>query len=96
KPIPSLRIHQMLNQQLSKMKGFTLENGIYKVDMPGKNSKAMLTIKDGFVLVQANGSYEAEAIFFEVLRKCEQSFLAIDTKHQRYGWLKPIKERKFV
>ncbi|WP_442599636.1 sporulation inhibitor of replication protein SirA [Neobacillus sp. D3-1R] len=96
KSIPSLRIHQMIHQQLSKMKGFTMENGLYKVEVQGKNSKAILMIKDGYVLVQAEGSYEAEAIFFEVLRKCEQSFLAIDIEHQRYGWLKPIKERKFV
>lgn len=96
KPIPALRLHQMICHQLSKLKGFTTEKGTYKVEMQGKMSNAYLTIKDGFVLVEADGSYEAEAIFFEVLRKCEPSFLAIDIENHRFGWLKPIKERKFV
>jgi hypothetical protein len=96
KPCPSLRIHQMLHQHLSKMKGFTYENGAYKVELIGKTSNAKLKIEDSYVLVEADGSYEAEAIFFEVLRKCEPSFLAIDLEHERYGWLKPIRERKFV
>jgi hypothetical protein len=96
KPIPALRIHQMIHQQLSKMRGYYFENGTYKVELAGKTSNARLRIEDGFVLVEADGSYEAEAVFFEVLRKCETSFLAIDIEHHRYGWLKPIKERKFV
>jgi hypothetical protein len=96
KPCPALRIHQMIHQQLSKMKGFTYENGTYKVELIGKTSNAKLKIEDSYVLVEADGSYEAEAIFFEVLRKCEPSFLAIDLEHERYGWLKPIRERKFV
>lgn len=96
KPIPALRIHQMIHQQLSKLKGYCVGNGSYLVELAGKTSNAKLVIEDGFVLVEADGSYEAEAIFFEVLRKCESSFLAIDIEHHRYGWLKPIKERKFV
>ncbi|MHC0037100.1 sporulation inhibitor of replication protein SirA [Pseudoneobacillus sp. C159] len=96
KPIPSLRIHQVLNQQLAKLKGYIAENGVYRVELVGRTSVATLSIRDGYLLVQAEGNYEAEAVFFEVLRKCEASFLAIDIDHVRYGWLKPIKERKFV
>jgi hypothetical protein len=96
KPIPALRIHQMIHQQLSKMKGYLAQNGSYYVELAGKTSNARLKIEDKYVTVEADGSYEAEAIFFEVLRKCETSFLAIDVEHHRYGWLKPIKERKFV
>jgi hypothetical protein len=96
KPIPALRLHQMVHQHLSKIKGYCAENGYYKVELAGKTSNAWLRIEDVYITVEAEGSYEAEAIFFEVLRKCESSFLAIDIEHQRYGWLKPIKERKFV
>ncbi|MFD2443651.1 sporulation inhibitor of replication protein SirA [Bacillus sp. CGMCC 1.16607] len=96
KPIPALRIHQMIHQELSKVKGYSAKNGFYEVALPGKTSGATLVISDKYVTVTADGSYEAEAIFFEVLRKCEPSFLAIDTECGRYGWLKPIKERKFV
>jgi hypothetical protein len=95
KPIPALRLHQYLNQQLYHQKGFLYENGTYYLEM-GKRSRARLEIKDKCLILEASGSYEAETIFFEVLRKAESSFLAIDLKHHRYGWLKPIKERKFV
>jgi hypothetical protein len=96
KPIPALRLHQMIHQQLSKLRGYLAQNGSYFVELAGKTSNARLTIEDKFLTVAADGSYEAEAIFFEVLRKCETSFLAIDMENHRYGWLKPIKERKFV
>ena len=48
------------------------------------------------LIVKAEGNYEAETAFFECIRKCGASFLAIDFEHEQFGWLKPIKERKFV
>lgn len=96
KTIPALRIHQLVHQQLGKMKSFKVEEGICSIEMSGKLSTAKMKIRDGCVRVEAQGNYEAETIFFEVLRKCEPSFLALDLEHERFGWLKPIKERKFV
>ena len=34
--------------------------------------------------------------FLNVFVNVELAFLAIDFDHERFGWLKPIKERKFV
>ncbi|OCA89298.1 hypothetical protein A8F94_23940 [Bacillus sp. FJAT-27225] len=96
RPLPVLRIHQLLHKQLEKTKGFSVENGIYKIEVNGKFSTATLAVFEQHIVVSANGGYEAETAFFEVLRKCESSFLAIDLDNKRYGWLKPIKERKFV
>lgn len=95
KSIPSIRLHQYLKQQLQGTKGFLYENGTYKMEY-GRNSSAKLEIHERFLLLNAYGNYEAETRFFEVLRKNEGSYLAIDLRNHRYGWLKPIKERKFV
>ncbi|MBU8877934.1 sporulation inhibitor of replication protein SirA [Bacillus sp. FJAT-29790] len=95
KPIPGLKLHQYINQQLFRKKDFLTKKGAYYIEM-GKRSHAKLEVYDQCLVLKANGNYDAETVFFEVLRKSESSFLAIDIQHHRYGWLKPIKERKFV
>lgn len=95
KPIPGLKLHQYINQQMYRNKDFLAQKGIYYLEM-GKRSSAKLEINDRCIILKASGNYDAETIFFEILRKSESSFLAIDIDHHRYGWLKPIKERKLV
>ncbi len=95
KPIPGLKLHQYVNQQLYRKNDFLVKKGAYYIKM-GKRSNAKLEVNDQSLILEASGNYDAETIFFEVLRKSESSFLAIDLEHHRYGWLKPIKERKFV
>lgn len=95
KPIPSIRLHQYIQQQMQNTAGYSFENGVYRIDY-GKSSRAKLEVFDRFLMIEAEGSYEAETCFFEVLRKNEGAFLAVDLRNDRYGWLKPIKERKFV
>ena len=96
KKVEVLKIHQLIQKQLGKIKGFKAENGAYSIGLSGKLSTAKLEVFQDLITIDAQGSYEAETAFFEVLRKCESSFLALDLEHQRYGWLKPIKERKFI
>lgn len=96
KPIPTLRLHQIIHQQLNKLDGYHNKQGTYYVEKNGIVSVAKLNINDRMLTVESYGGYDAETIFFEVLRKCEHSFLAIDLLRHHYGWLKPIKERKFV
>jgi len=91
KQIPSFRLHQYIKEQLHLNKDFQMRKGAYYLKI-GKRSKAKLEIFDRSIVLVANGNYEAETAFFEVLRKNEASFLAIDLEHERYGWLKPIKE----
>lgn len=95
KPIHGLKIHQYVSQNLQKNKSFYIKKGTYYLEI-GKRSFAELVIGEHCLTLKASGHYEAETVFFEVLRKLESSFLAIDLDHQRCGWLKPIKERKFV
>ena len=96
KSIPALRIHQLLHQQLSKVKGFHVENGTYIYENKSNNSSATLKVHERWLELQSHGQVDAETVFFEILRKCESSFLAIDLESNKYGWLKPIKERKYV
>lgn len=93
--IPSIRLHQYLQQQLQNVKGFRMSQGAYVIDY-GRTSQAKLEIYERYLLLTAQGSYEAETSFFEVIRKNEDSYLAVDLMNHRYGWLKPIKDRKFV
>lgn len=96
KSIPVLRIHQLLHQQLSKSKGFRVENGIYFYENHTNNSSATLKVHERWLELDSHGPVDAETVFFEILRKCESSFLAIDLESNKYGWLKPIKERKYI
>lgn len=96
KPLSVLKIHQLIQKQLGKVRGFTEDSGTYIMELSGKLSAAYLQISDKYLSIKANGSYEAETVFFEILRKSESSFLAIDLEHFRFGWLKPIKERKLI
>ena len=96
KRVEVLKIHQLIQKQLGKVKGFRADHGAYTLYLSGKLSTARVEVFQELISVEAEGSYEAETAFFEVLRKCESSFLAIDLEHERYGWLKPIKERKFI
>lgn len=95
KPIQVLKIHQYISQCLPKNKFVYTEKGTYYLEM-GKNCYAELDIQGKRLIIHSSGHYEAETAFFEVLRKVEPSFLAIDFGNQHCGWLKPIKERKFV
>ena len=96
KKVEVLKIHQLIQKQLGKKKEFRAEHGTYSFELSGRLSRANLQVFQDLITVEATGSYEAETVFFEVLRKCESSFLALDMDHQRFGWLKPIKERKYV
>ncbi|MDE3838621.1 sporulation inhibitor of replication protein SirA [Bacillus methanolicus] len=96
KPIPTFCLQQLIHQKLNKNKDFYIEDGIYYIKKGSKSSWARLEFCDRFLKLDSKGSYDAETVFFEVLRKCESSFLAVDLDHHRYGWLNPIKERKFV
>ena len=96
KPIPALKLHQLLHQKLMKNKDFHIEAGSYFIEKSNKQSAAKLEIFDRYLVLESGGSYDAETIFFEVIRKCENAFLAVDLDKKLYGWLKPIKERKFV
>lgn len=93
-----MQLKQFLEQELENRTGFTTLNDSYIIHRKHlhRKSSANLTITNDCLQLRANGNYEAETIFFEVLRKFAPSFLAMDFDRDQYGWLNPIKQRKFV
>ncbi|CAI9385818.1 MULTISPECIES: sporulation inhibitor of replication protein SirA [Bacillaceae] len=94
-PISKWMIENQLYAALQQNKSFQLKDGVFYIDN-GNLSKASLTVEKNYLSIEADGYYDAESIFFEIIRKHEPSFLAIDVENGRFGWLKPIKERNFV
>jgi hypothetical protein len=95
KPIQKLKIKKNLTEVFHAAHFFSIKNGIFEIDITNR-SFAQLEIYENFIILKSSGNYEAETYFFEVLRKCESTFIAVDRERQRCVWLKPIKERKFV
>ncbi|MBQ6447479.1 sporulation inhibitor of replication protein SirA [Cytobacillus oceanisediminis] len=94
-PISKWMIENQLYAALQRNKSFQYKDGVFYIEN-GNLSSASLMMKDDYLYIEADGYYDAESIFFEIIRKHEPSFLAIDIENDRFGWLKPIKERNFV
>jgi hypothetical protein len=96
KKVPIIQLQLAIEQRLQKKMNYWTQNGKYYLEKTNGSSKAVLIIQNDSITLEAEGDYEAETAFFESIRKYEATFLAIDFEHEKYGWLKPIKERKFV
>lgn len=94
KPIPSIRIHQVIEMNMKSIKGYKKINNVHILDCP--NSTGRLSIHERFIHLESEGNFEAESLFFEILRKSERFFLAMDFHSDRFGWLTPIKIRKLI
>ncbi|PLT32101.1 sporulation inhibitor of replication protein SirA [Bacillus sp. V5-8f] len=94
--IPVAALKNILEKLSIRNKEFLYKDGIYYLEKRTGKSKAVLKLGNEFLALQADGNFEAETSFFECIRKYESGFLAIDLENHRYGWLKPVKERKFV
>ncbi|MBP3039846.1 sporulation inhibitor of replication protein SirA, partial [Bacillaceae bacterium Marseille-Q3522] len=90
-----VKLHQYIGHFLNKRKGFFFDKNTYSFEN-GKNLFAQLSIEERRLILKTKGNFESETVFFEILRKSEPSFLAVAINEERYGWLKPIKERNFV
>lgn len=93
-PVPTFPLQQTLEQALKNKEGY--KRVAYQHKIEKEDSTAKLSIFEKYLKLSSTGSFEAEAIFFEIIRKQAPYFLAIDSSSNRYGWLQPIKQRKFV
>jgi hypothetical protein len=94
--IPMQKINQLLETNLANRVLDQKVNHVHKIELNNQRGNAILSVKKRYLELTSYGSYEAETIFFEVLRKFDPCFLAMDLNGERYGWLNPIKERNFV
>ncbi|MBS4199063.1 sporulation inhibitor of replication protein SirA [Bacillus sp. FJAT-49732] len=95
KPLPYLDLHKHLAHSVQN-KEFYIKGKVYCAENTGIHEGAELSIGERCLQLKAWGSYAFESIFFEVLRQFNGKFLAMDIENDQYGWVKPIKERKFV
>lgn len=94
-PLPYLELHKLFTRNAQQNTILIQGNSYYAGKMKARKS-AELTIEESYLLLHAKGGFDSETLFFEVLRKYEGHFFAVDFEHERYGWIKPVKERKYI
>lgn len=96
KPIPITYLDELILMYLAKEIDYEHVSPFHHYHLRHNRGKATLVLKSENIEITALGSVEAETVFFEVLRKFSACFLAMDFQNEQYGWLSPIKQRKFV
>ncbi|MFC7784249.1 MULTISPECIES: sporulation inhibitor of replication protein SirA [unclassified Rossellomorea] len=94
KPIPYLPTQRLLQHELMKVEGAAWVDSVATIERGA--SGATLVLNEKWMTLNTWGQDESEYIFFEILRKNMGQLLAIDIQNERFGWLKPIKQRKFI
>lgn len=94
--IPTLQIKKNLEQVLKKRQDFYVLQDHYYLDIKALESKAVLKDNGTMITISASGSYQAETIFFEVLRQINPAFFAMDFEKRNYGWLNPVKQVNYI
>jgi Sporulation inhibitor of replication protein SirA len=93
-PIPYLPTQRILQHEMVKVEGARWIDTTAIIE--AKDSGANLSLNERSISIEAWGPNDCEYVFFEILRRNMGRLLAIDLKNERYGWLKPIKQRKFI
>jgi hypothetical protein len=94
--IPFLPFNRAISQALALKRGtIQNDNQFYFESSCGKNN-AVISLMDRYIDVKIKGHSDWEACIFELLRKLDGRLLAIDIENEQFGWLKPIKVRKYI
>ncbi|MBU8907394.1 sporulation inhibitor of replication protein SirA [Desertibacillus haloalkaliphilus] len=96
RPIPALQLQQLLKQSLKHRIDYYSYKDTHCLSLQPSLSIAEVNLFETKITLEAEGNFDAETIFFEVLRKFDPYFMAIDVKNFRYGWLNPIKQVKLI
>lgn len=96
RPIPVTRIEHDLNKTLGERSDYNTSSYAYTLDLVDKQSNAELYLNKHCIMNKASGDFEAETMFFEILRNIDPCFLAMEFHKHRCGWLNPIKPNYFI
>lgn len=96
KSIPGIHINQFIEMEMSSMNNYVVSKEGHCLSLQNGKSKAILSVEERSIKLVGIGNFEAEMVFFDLLRKWDTRFLAIDFEKKRFGWISPIKQRKFV
>ncbi|RSK27121.1 sporulation inhibitor of replication protein SirA [Bacillus sp. HMF5848] len=95
-PISVFNLEYIIHKQLRHDARYEKLPQAFVVADRQEESFAKLHLATSYITLEAYGTYEAETLFFEVLRQNCPYFLAIDFENSQYGWLAPIRNRKYV
>ncbi|MDT2045937.1 sporulation inhibitor of replication protein sirA [Priestia aryabhattai] len=96
RPLAISYIQRAILQTFSQYPHFFIHNDHFVLEYPHKKSRASLKINSQCITIEGDGNVDAETAFFEVLRKLDACYLAINYGTEEYGWLRPVKTRKYV
>ncbi|UOE92751.1 sporulation inhibitor of replication protein SirA [Alkalihalobacillus sp. LMS39] len=96
RPISTLQLQQLVGQAFKRNQNYEQFKNTHYLSISQPFSQAELTLNPTMITVTSDGGYEAETIFFEVLRKYNACFFAMDMNDFRFGWLNPIKQVKLI
>lgn len=94
-PLPYLDLHKLFSRFVQNHHIY-IKGKVYCTGKAKESDGAELAIEEEWLQLNAWGGFESETIFFEILRKFEGHFFAVDIHNERYGWIKPVKERKYI
>ncbi|AUO10825.1 MAG: sporulation inhibitor of replication protein SirA [Priestia megaterium] len=94
--LPISFIQRELLQAFSHYPHFFTHQETFVLEYPHKKSRASIKLTNRCITIEGDGNVDAETAFFEVLRKLDPCFLAVNYGTDEYGWLRPVKTRKFV
>ena len=93
-PLHYPMLEQYFRQAVQKDKIYHENDKFYTRVNQGETTE--LNIESNLLKVKASGSLGSETIFFDILRNFSGHLLAVDFENKRYGWIKPVKQRKIV
>ncbi|MEI4801802.1 sporulation inhibitor of replication protein SirA [Bacillus sp. NPDC077411] len=89
-PLQVMKLHHKMEQALRTYEKY--ERNDYMHIVSNGNVYGEVSIKSQYIRMYTSGNVELETAIFEVLRKCEMTFLAMDYESKQYGWLNPLKQ----
>ena len=90
KPLQVMKIHHKLEQALRVLGKYDRTHHTHTLYTGAEYGEIM--VKPHYIRMNTSGNVSMETTFFEVLRKCELTFLAMDYENTKYGWLNPLKQ----
>lgn len=96
KKIPLFYLDEFIQTNLKHCNGYSHDLYTHQIQLEKNRGNATLMLNEKNIEISSTGSFDAETTFFEILRKLDPCFFAMDFQNEQYGWLNPIKERKFV
>ncbi|PGY03776.1 1-phosphatidylinositol phosphodiesterase [Bacillus cereus] len=91
-PLQVMKIHHKLEQALRSVGKYKRIHHTHILSTGAEYGE--ITVKSQYIQMNTFGNVSMETTFFEVLRKCELTFLAMDYENKKYGWLNPLKQAR--